>query len=192
MISATAPLPTDSAWECVCLDWYARKHTHVVRSTFAAELYALLDAVGQGISLNMTVTEIFQGALTVQELAQKQETGGLYPQLDAFIDAKAVFDGIAADPVKPPAERNLYIHLLAAKDMIQKRLISRLIWIDTIDMLSDGLTKGSLDRSPLLDIATKGSWKLSGLTPAVFSTKATSALALAVSSTKATSEAQQS
>jgi len=192
MISATAPLPTDSAWECVCLDWYARKHTHVVRSTFAAELYALLDAVGQGISLNMTVTEIFQGALTVQELAQKQETGGLYPQLDAFIDAKAVFDGIAADPVKPPAERNLYIHLLAAKDMIQKRLVSRLIWIDTIDMLSDGLTKGSLDRSPLLDIATKGSWKLSGLTPAVFSTKATSALAPAVSSTKATSEAQQS
>ena len=34
--------------KCQVLDWYSRKHSRVVRSTYAAELLSLLDAVGQG------------------------------------------------------------------------------------------------------------------------------------------------
>ena len=33
------------------LDWYSKKHTHVVRSTYAAELHSLLDAVRPGFDL---------------------------------------------------------------------------------------------------------------------------------------------
>ena len=32
---------------CQVLDWYARKHSRVVRSTYASELLSLLDAVGE-------------------------------------------------------------------------------------------------------------------------------------------------
>ena len=40
---------------CQVLDWYARKHSRVVRSTYAAELLSLLDAIGQG---NLIATAI--------------------------------------------------------------------------------------------------------------------------------------
>jgi hypothetical protein len=51
--STNTTLPTDSASEGSCPNKYARKHTHVVESTFVAELDALLDAVDNGITLEL-------------------------------------------------------------------------------------------------------------------------------------------
>ena len=165
MVSATSSLPTEVPWKCVVLDWYSRKHTHVVRSTFAAELHALLDALGQAALINLTVHEMRYGSESVDSLAKLQESGNLWPPLDAFIDAKAVFDAIVSDPVRMPTERHLYIHLLAAKDALNQKSLHRLVWIDTLDMLSDGMTKGSVDRKPLLTLASSCTWQLHGQSP---------------------------
>ena len=165
MVSASVDLPTTQAWSCVVLDWFARKHTHVVRSTFAAELHALLDAVGQAMLINLVITEMFGPGDSPHHLAQLQDNGKLWPALEAFIDARAVFDALAAEPVRIPTEKNLYIHLLAAKDLLRKKILRRLTWIDTLDMLADGMTKGVIDRAPLLAIGNKGQWKLSGQAP---------------------------
>ena len=165
MVSASVDLPTTQAWSCVVLDWFARKHTHVVRSTFAAELHALLDAVGQAMLINLVITEMFGPGDSPHHLAKLQDNGKLWPALEAFIDARAVFDALAAEPVRIPTEKNLYIHLLAAKDLLQKKILRRLTWIDTLDMLADGMTKGVIDRAPLLAIGNKGQWKLSGQAP---------------------------
>jgi hypothetical protein len=81
-------------------------------------------------------------------------------EVDAYIDAKAVYDAIIADPVKIPAEKTLFIHLLAAKDYMTRKLIRRLFWIDTNDMLADGLTKGSIDRQALISISSDCRWQL--------------------------------
>eukprot|EP00959_Pyramimonas_sp_CCMP1952_P024050 504596-Pyramimonas_sp.AAC.1 len=43
------------------LDWYSRKQNNVVRSTYAAELMALLDALGTGTLMNVALTEISEG-----------------------------------------------------------------------------------------------------------------------------------
>ena len=165
LVSATSDLPTTKAWKCAVIDFFSRKHTHVVRSTFAAELHALIDAVGQGILVNLVTTELFKEVPKVQDLATLQESGQLWPNLEAFIDAKAVLDAIAAEPIKMPTEKNLYIHLLAMKDLIQKRILKRLTWIDTLDMLSDGMTKGSIEREPLIHLTNKCEWKLNGQQP---------------------------
>eukprot|EP00973_Karenia_brevis_P060184 8375023-Karenia_brevis.AAC.1 len=74
-----------------------------------------------------------------------QDSGDLLLEIDAFIDAKAVYGTLAAKVIKMPLEKTLCIHLLAVCDAIERGWIRRLSWIDTTDMLSDGLTKGSVD-----------------------------------------------
>ena len=72
------PRGESQAWQCIPLDWYARKHTHVVRSTFAAELYSMLDAIGKAVQLNLTWTEIHLGRVSLKDLATMQDNGGLH------------------------------------------------------------------------------------------------------------------
>ena len=101
-------------FQCIPLDWYERKHTHVVRSIFVAELHALLNALGQGTLLNLTLTEIQRPGLTAGQLARIQDQGELHAPMDGFLDAKAVLDAITADPVKQPTEKNQFSYLRAA------------------------------------------------------------------------------
>ena len=132
LVSARTDLPVDSPWECVVLDWFSRRHTHVVRSTFAAELHSMLDCAGLAILLNATWTEIFsKQKLNPAMIARMQDEGRLQLPMDLFIDAKSVRDAIAADQIKVPAEKTLYIHVLAGRDLLDRKLFERLIWIDT-------------------------------------------------------------
>ena len=162
LVSAAENLPVNTPWRCTVLDYYSRKHTHVVRSTFAAELHALLGAVGQAVLINLAITELYRPIGCAGNLAKLQDSGELWPPLEAFMDAKAVFDAIAVDTVKIPTEKNLYIHLVAAKDLLTKGTVRDLHWIDTQDMLADGMTKGSIDRDPLRKLGAECTWRLRG------------------------------
>ena len=88
--------------------------------------------------------------------------------IDGFIDAKAVFDALASDPVRPPTERNLLIHLLSCKDMLIRGMLCRLFWIDTEDMLTDGMTKGAVQRTALIAVSTGSRWECTHQEPVVF------------------------
>jgi hypothetical protein len=156
----------------VVLDWFSRRHTHVVRSTFAAELHSMLDSAGLAICLNATWTEIFsKQKLTPSMIARMQDNGELALPMDMFIDARSVRDAIAADHIKVPAEKTLYIHVLAGRDLLDRNLFERLIWIDTMDMITDGMTKGSIDRSALMKIGQNGLWQFKGDKPVAFTRK---------------------
>ena len=74
LVSAREDLPLRQPWQCVILDWYSRKHTHVARSTFAAKLHALIDAIGQSMLINLAITEIFQHVDKASDLAILQES----------------------------------------------------------------------------------------------------------------------
>eukprot|EP00973_Karenia_brevis_P094275 12421634-Karenia_brevis.AAC.1 len=87
-------LPHQRAWQWVFLDWYSKEHNHVVRSTFAAELHALIDAVGQGTLLDFVLTELLSKPRTARDLAKMQDSGDLLLEMDAFVDAKAVYDSL--------------------------------------------------------------------------------------------------
>ena len=149
-------------WKCIPLDWFAKKHTHVVRSTFAAELHSMLDAIGNALLLNLAFTEIQLGHVTIEGLAQMQEQGRLHLEVQVYTDAKSVYEAICADPIKVPTEKTLYIHLLVARDRLDRKVVTRLCWIDTVDMLADGLTKGNVDRSALIRVGKEGRWTLGG------------------------------
>jgi len=102
----------------------------------------MLDSAGLAIFLNTTWTEIFSPKLKPMEIAQRQDKGDLLLPMDLFVDARWVRDAIAADKIKVPADKTLYIHVLAGRDLLDRKLFERLIWIDTKDMLADEMTKG--------------------------------------------------
>ena len=150
------PWSTGTTVRLHLLDWYSRKHTRVVRSTFAAELLSLLDAVNQGNVIRIALNELHSGAKTAQQLlAQRPEQSIL---MDAGVDARSVFDALTADVMKTPNDKALLLHAKAMREILEEGCVDRLFWFDTEDMVPDGLTKGSVDRKALLHIAGEGVW----------------------------------
>ena len=142
------PASIDSA--ATLLDFLVRRLRRVVRSTFAAELNALIDAVESMIMVQLAMYQIENGTEdTAEELMHRLEAGQLTPPIEMCIDAKAVFDAVNASDVTTPQEASLKLHLISIRDRIEKGLIRALYWTDTRDMIADCLTKGGVDRSKI-------------------------------------------
>ena len=130
------------------LDWIVRRLRRVVRSTFAAELNALIDSIETLILLQLVLHEVYCGTDdTADELLARLEAGQLYPPVDIVVDAKSVSDAISASDVCTPQESSLRIHLIAIRDRLSRGLLRSLSWGDTRDMVADALTKGGIDRT---------------------------------------------
>ena len=65
------------------------------------------------------------------------------------IDALSVFATITATYIKAPAEKGLLSHVQFVRELLDSHVLSVLSWLDTRDMIADGLTKGSIDRLAL-------------------------------------------
>ena len=100
------------------------------RGTLAAETEVVLHQVYCGIQRSPA------------EMVDLLENGGLYPRLDLAVDARAVYDVVAAADACDPQECSLKLHLISARDRLAQGIIRRLHRVDTRDMLADGLTKG--------------------------------------------------
>ena len=93
---------------CQVLDWYARKQSRVVRSTYAAELLSLLDAVGQGNLIATALGEISSGAETALEMLARHAKRQRPMEHDACVDAKAVYEKVTAECRNTPADKPLF------------------------------------------------------------------------------------
>ena len=71
-----------------------------------------------------------------------------------------MFDSVTAKHVKTPADKILLIHALSLREHLTRKRLSRLLWIDTRDMVSDALNKGKIDRGPLRELFEKGIWSI--------------------------------
>ena len=136
------------------IDFTVRRQRRVVRSTFSAELNGLVDSIEQMILLQTTLHQIYCGTnVAPEDMIRSMEGGVLYPPLDFAVDAKAVFDAIAATDACDPTECSLKLHLISVRDRMSSGMIRRLFWVDTRDMLADGLTKGGIDRELLHQVS---------------------------------------
>ena len=141
------------------LDYAARKQQHVTRSTFAAELFSACDGVDHGLLVTITLHEIERGCRSAGEARRLREEDGLAFKMWLCIDAMSVLAAMSAEAVRAPAEKSLVGHLLWLRELADRGILTGAAWVDTRDMLSDGLTKGSVDRS-LIDAALNGSWRV--------------------------------
>ena len=64
-----------------------------------------------------------------------------------------------------PAEKPLFLHALAMREYLESGHVDVLWWLDTLAMLADGMTKGSVEREALIRVCAEGIWKIVGQTP---------------------------
>ena len=80
---------------------------------------------------------------------------GYLIELYVWIDARSVFSAVENENFKYPTEKSLLSHISWIKQLTTSKIINILGWVDTRDMIADGMTKGSIDRSQLIS-AMKG------------------------------------
>ena len=98
-----------------------------MRSTFAAELNALIDTIEALLILQLALHQCYCGTEESAEgLLIKMEQGQLYPPIDVIIYARSVLDAIAAAEVCTPAEASLRIHLITIRDRMSHGLVRSL------------------------------------------------------------------
>ena len=131
------------------LDYYCRTQRHVTRSTFGAELFSACDAIDHGMLLATILHQIATGVCDVSVARNLREQGGWTCKMALAIDAMSVYAAVTAQTVKTPAEKSLLSHVQYLRELLDRGVLHCLTWIDTRDMLADGLTKGNLDRGPL-------------------------------------------
>ena len=125
----------------------------VCRSTYAAELMAATSAADMLIPMTTTLYEISHGVLGTEMLRTFRDKG--VKDIDMcrsqlMIDAKSVYMSTKATTFKPPTEHSLSGHVLWLREMNEKSLIKNIYWVDTRDMIADGLTKGNIPRDLLI------------------------------------------
>ena len=79
-------------------------------------------------------------------------TGQLPLQTEAITDSYSIFNYLAAAPLKLPAEKGTYYHLAFLREKLASRFLRSYTWVDTRDMVADGLTKGTIDRTAIAAI----------------------------------------
>ena len=141
------------------LDFVSKKQSRVCRSTYAAELLSALDIAGAAMQINSAMSELLQGCMSASQLLSKQESMTHALQLDVILDAFSVWTSACAEDVKC-TDGAMMLHLLAFRELLG-RGISRLIWVDTRDMLADALNKGAIDRSAIRTACADAVWHIS-------------------------------
>ena len=74
--------------------------------------------------------------------------GGFAPTV-LYVDALSVYAAVTATFIKTPTEKSLLSHIQYLRELLDRKVLRAMSWIDTRDMLSDGLTKGSVARDLL-------------------------------------------
>jgi hypothetical protein len=131
------------------LDYICKTQRHVTRSTFGAELFAACDTIDHGLLLATILHQVNTGACSVTVAKELREHGGWKVRLLLALDAMSVFAAATATQVKVPAEKSLLSHVQYLRELLDLGILEQLSWWDTRDMVSDGLTKGSVDRIAL-------------------------------------------
>ena len=132
------------------LDFGVRKQKRVCRSTFSAEINALSDSLEHGKTLQLALHQIERGISPASELLVLQTNGQLAITLMASIDAKSVFEAVRSkDAGTLPFEESLILQVLAIREDLQHARLFCLWWIDTRDVLADGLNKRRLGQTAI-------------------------------------------
>ena len=142
------------------LEYFARKQRRVCRSTFAAELNAIADALETTRLVNLTIACCHKPVTDAIRLQKLEDNGELPLKIEVFTDCRSVYDALASEDTKTPTESSLVLILHMIKELLVAHVVKHLTWINTNDMLSDGLTKGGVSRKALFELSSSGSWFL--------------------------------
>ena len=134
------------------LEFQTKAIRHVTRSTFAAELHSACDSADLGLLVLLILHEFHSGEVTKAQARHLRTYGGYSINMSMQIDAMSVFAAVTATFIKHPAEKGLLSHVQFLRELLDSHVLGSLLWVDTRDMLSDGMTKGAVDRAALHEV----------------------------------------
>ncbi len=74
------------------------------------------------------------------------------------MDARAVFEAARVVDTRTPAESSLLVVVQSLRELLDLRRLRKLWWIDTRDMLTDGMTKGAIARGLIQKVCSSSIW----------------------------------
>ena len=60
-----------------------------------------------------------------------------------------MFAAITATFIKMPADNRQLVHLHFIRELLDNGVLAAIAWLDTRDMIADGMTKGAVERDAL-------------------------------------------
>ena len=100
----------------------------------------MVDALEPAKVIAMQYREVIKGVTTAETLARSAEVGDWPMPVEAVIDVKSVFDSIIAPDARLPVGESLIAVLQSVREQFAVGLIQKVWWVDTVEMLADGLT----------------------------------------------------
>ena len=116
------------------LSWQSRKVRRVVKSTLAAETLALLDAAEAGVYLANLITEVM--CLECP------------PLVKCYVDNKSLVENLYS--TKLVEDKQLRINIAVIRDMLERRDLSEVCWVQSARQIAIVLTKRGASAELLL------------------------------------------
>ena len=91
--------------------------------------------------LSQLLHELVSGPVTATEARELRLNGGYKTPQVLYVDAMPVFAAVTAVFIKTPAEKSLPCHVQFLRELLDHGVLAAIVWLDTRDMLADGLTK---------------------------------------------------
>ena len=147
--------------KCHLLHTVSKTQRHVTRSTFASELFAATDSMDYGLIQILSIEELLVGSLTWEHARELQQNNPnkINTKMALIVDARSVTLAITAPVLKAPAENSALVSVAWLRNHLRNRVLDFLLWADTRVMISDGLTKGSINREGIHAVMD-GSWNI--------------------------------
>lgn len=123
----------------------SRKSKRVAKSTWAAELHALVNGLERIERATAWWREIVDGPSESRGLQRLKDDTGLRMQTVAFTDCKGLWESVTAPVTGSVADVSMMVYLTAARESLDLGLTSGFAWIPTEDMLVDACTEGMRD-----------------------------------------------
>ena len=115
-------------------------------------MFAAVDATDQMLLIASALHELEKGVQTTSQMRTLSESGMFCVPTMLVIDAQGVYQSLKAQTGKIPTEKSLAIQVFWLRELIERGRVRFVCWVDTRDMHSDGLTKGSVDRAALQQV----------------------------------------
>ena len=110
--------------------------------------------------VSMTYSSSLKMFPTAKSIQEAEDKGELLLPIEVCTDCRSIYDSLSATETKTPTESSLVLILNSVKQLMQAHVVKYLTWINTHDMIADGMTKGGVSRRALFALSATGIWKL--------------------------------
>lgn len=128
------------------LEFASRKSKRIAKSTWSAELHALLFGVERMERVAGWLQEVWHGPTGDRGLARlNKKSEATFVDCIAVVDCRGLWESVTSPAVGSLVDVSMQVYLLAVRETFMSGFLNGLAWIPTDDMLSDPLTKDMED-----------------------------------------------